>query len=185
MLFTHFGITGPIVLSLSDKASLWLSQGHPVEATLDMKPALTQEVLDKRVLRDLEKHHLKQMAGALCELLPHRMIDVVLSLSGIPRDLPVSELKKAQRVLLVQTMKCMKLTIMGTRPIDEAIVTAGGISVKEVNPSTMESKKVAGLYFAGEVLDIHAFTGGYNLQAAFSTGHLAAEHAAAPWTTAD
>ena len=178
MLFTHFGITGPIVLSLSDKASLWLSQGHPVEATLDLKPALTQEVLDKRVLRDLEKHHLKQMAGALVELLPHRMIDVVLSLAGIPRDLPVSEFKKAQRASLVQTMKSMKLTITGTRPIEEAIVTAGGISVKEVNPSTMESKKVAGLYFAGEVLDIHAFTGGYNLQAAFSTGHLAAESAA-------
>ena len=185
MLFTHFGITGPIVLSLSDKASLWLSQGHPVEATLDLKPALTQEILDKRVLRDLEKHHLKQMAGALVELLPHRMIDVVLSLAGIPRDLPVSELKKAQRASLVQTMKSMKLTITGTRPIEEAIVTAGGISVKEVNPSTMESKKVAGLYFAGEVLDIHAFTGGYNLQAAFSTGHLAAESAVASLVTRD
>ncbi len=174
MLFTHFGITGPIVLSLSDKASLWISQGHPVSAAIDLKPALTQEVLDKRVLRDLEKHHLKQMAGALAELLPHRLIDVVLELAGIPRDLPVSELKKAQRVSLVQTMKSMKLTITGTRPIEEAIVTAGGISVKEVNPSTMESKKVKGLYFAGEVLDIHAFTGGYNLQAAFSTGHMAA-----------
>lgn len=174
MLFTHFGITGPIVLSLSDKASLWLSQGHEVTGSIDLKPALTQEVLDKRVLRDLEKHHLKQMAGALQELMPHRMIDVVLELAGIPRDLPVSELKKAQRVSLVQTMKSMKLTITGTRPIEEAIVTAGGVSVKEVNPSTMESKKVKHLYLAGEVLDIHAFTGGYNLQAAFSTGHMAA-----------
>ncbi len=179
MLFTHFGITGPIVLSLSDKASQWISQGHAVSAAIDLKPALTQEVLDKRVLRDLEKHHLKQMAGALAELLPHRLIDVVLTLSGIPRELPVSELKKAQRMSLVQTMKSMKLTITGTRPIEEAIVTAGGISVKEVNPSTMESKKVKGLYFAGEVLDIHAFTGGYNLQAAFSTGHMAALSAAA------
>ena len=179
MLFTHFGITGPIVLSLSDKASQWISQGHAVSAVIDLKPALTQEVLDKRVLRDLEKHHLKQMAGALAELLPHRLIDVVLTLSGIPRELPVSELKKAQRISLVQTMKSMKLTITGTRPIEEAIVTAGGISVKEVNPSTMESKKVKGLYFAGEVLDIHAFTGGYNLQAAFSTGHMAALSAAA------
>ena len=179
MLFTHFGITGPIVLSLSDKASQWISQGHAVSAVIDLKPALTQEVLDKRVLRDLEKHHLKQMAGALAELLPHRLIDVVLHLAGIPRELPVSELKKAQRMSLVQTMKSMKLTITGTRPIEEAIVTAGGISVKEVNPSTMESKKVKGLYFAGEVLDIHAFTGGYNLQAAFSTGHMAALSAAA------
>ena len=177
MLFTHFGITGPIVLSLSDKASLWLSQGHAVTGAIDLKPALTQEVLDKRVLRDLEKHHLKQMAGALQELMPHRMIDVVLKLAGIPRELPVSELKKAQRVALVQTMKAMKLTITGTRPIEEAIVTAGGVSVKEVNPSTMESKKVKHLYLAGEVLDIHAFTGGYNLQAAFSTGHMAAVNA--------
>lgn len=174
MLFTHFGITGPIVLSLSDKASLWLSQGHAVTGAIDLKPALTQEVLDKRVLRDLEKHHLKQMAGALQELMPHRMIDVVLDLAGIPRDLPVSELKKAQRLSLVQTMKSMKLTITGTRPIEEAIVTAGGVTVKEVNPSTMESKKIPHLYLAGEVLDIHAFTGGYNLQAAFSTGHMAA-----------
>ena len=178
MLFTHFGITGPIVLSLSDKASLWLSQEHEVKGAIDLKPALTQEVLDKRVLRDLEKHHLKQMAGALQELMPHRMIDVVLKLAGIPRDLPVSELKKAQRVALVQTMKSMKLSITGTRPIEEAIVTAGGVSVKEVNPSTMESKKVKHLYLAGEVLDIHAFTGGYNLQAAFSTGHMAALSAA-------
>lgn len=178
MLFTHFGITGPIVLSLSDKASLWLSQEHEVKGSIDLKPALTQEVLDKRVLRDLEKHHLKQMAGSLQELMPHRMIDVVLKLAGIPRDLPVSELKKAQRVALVQTMKSMKLSITGTRPIEEAIVTAGGVSVKEVNPSTMESKKVKNLYLAGEVLDIHAFTGGYNLQAAFSTGHMAALSAA-------
>ena len=178
MLFTHFGITGPIVLSLSDKASLWLSQEHEVKGAIDLKPALTQEVLDKRVLRDLEKHHLKQMAGSLQELMPHRMIDVVLKLAGIPRDLPVSELKKAQRVALVQTMKSMKLSITGTRPIEEAIVTAGGVSVKEVNPSTMESKKVKNLYLAGEVLDIHAFTGGYNLQAAFSTGHMAALSAA-------
>ena len=178
MLFTHFGITGPIVLSLSDKASLWLSREHEVKGAIDLKPALTQEVLDKRVLRDLEKHHLKQMAGSLQELMPHRMIDVVLKLAGIPRDLPVSELKKAQRVALVQTMKSMKLSITGTRPIEEAIVTAGGVSVKEVNPSTMESKKVKHLYLAGEVLDIHAFTGGYNLQAAFSTGHMAALSAA-------
>ena len=104
----------------------------------------------------------------------HRMIDVVLNLAGISRNLPVSELKKADRVKLVQTLKALPLTITGTQPIEEAIVTAGGISVKEVNPSTMESKIVQNLYLAGEVLDIHAFTGGYNLQAAFSTGHLAA-----------
>lgn len=174
MLFTHFGISGPIVLSLSDKVSLWLSQGHSVKGSIDLKPALTQEVLDKRVLRDLEKYQKRQMAGALQDLMLHRMIDVVLNLAGISRDLPVSELKKADRVKLVQTLKALPLTITATRPIEEAIVTAGGISVKEVNPSTMESKIVQNLYLAGEVLDIHAFTGGYNLQAAFSTGHLAA-----------
>lgn len=174
MLFTHFGISGPIVLSLSDKVSLWLSQGHSVKGSIDLKPALTREVLDKRVLRDLEKYQKRQMAGALQDLMLHRMIDVVLNLAGIPRDLPVSDLKKADRLKLVETLKAMPLTITGTRPIEEAIVTAGGISVKEVNPSTMESKLIQNLYFAGEVLDIHAFTGGYNLQAAFSTGHLAA-----------
>lgn len=174
MLFTHFGISGPIVLSLSDRASLWLSQGHEVKGTIDLKPALMQEILDKRVLRDFEKFHLKQMAGALQELLPHRMIDVVLSLAGIPRELPVSDLKKGQRLALVQTMKALPVTVTATRPIEEAIVTAGGISVKEINPSTMESKKAGHLYFAGEVMDIHAFTGGYNLQAAFSTGYTAA-----------
>lgn len=174
MLFTHFGISGPIVLSLSDKVSLWLSQGHEVKGSIDLKPALTREVLDKRVLRDLEKYQKRQMAGALQDLLLHRMIDVVLNLAGIPRDLPVSDLKKADRLKLVETLKAMPLSITGTRPIEEAIVTAGGISVKEVNPSTMESKLIQNLYFAGEVLDIHAFTGGYNLQAAFSTGHLAA-----------
>ena len=106
--------------------------------------------------------------------MPHRMIDVILSLAGIERDLTVSDLKKAQRIALVKTMKAMPLTVTGTRPILEAIVTAGGVSVKEINPSTMESKVVKKLYMAGEVLDVHAFTGGYNLQAAFSTGHLAA-----------
>ncbi len=174
MLFTHFGISGPIVLSLSDKVSLWLSQGHSVKGSIDLKPALTREVLDKRVLRDLEKYQKRQMAGALQDLMLHRMTDVVLNLAGIPRDLPVSDLKKADRLKLVETLKAMPLTITGTRPIEEAIVTAGGISVKEVNPSTLESKLIQNLYFAGEVLDIHAFTGGYNLQAAFSTGHLAA-----------
>lgn len=174
MIFTHFGISGPIVLSLSDKVSLWISQGHAVKGAIDLKPALTRDVLDKRVLRDLEKYHLKQMAGALVDLMPHRMIDTILALAEIPRDLPVSELKKGQRLALVQAMKKMPLTIVGTRPISEAIVTAGGVSVKEVNPSTMESKIIKHLYLAGEVLDIHAYTGGYNLQAAFSTGHLAA-----------
>ena len=174
MLFTHFGVSGPIVLSLSDKVSLWLSQGHGVKGAIDLKPALSLEVLDKRLLRDFEKYHLKQMASALVDLMPHRMIDVVLRLSSIPRDLPVSDLKKGDRLKLAGILKHLPLTITGTRPLSEAIVTAGGVSVKEINPSTMESKICKHVYMAGEVLDIHAFTGGYNLQAAFSTGHLAA-----------
>ncbi len=178
MLFTHFGISGPIVLTQSDQVSLWLSQGHPVTGSIDLKPALTEEMLDKRLLRDLEKFHLKQMGNAMQELMPHRLIDVVLALSDIPGDLPVAELKKAQRVRLRQVIKKLPLTITATRPIEEAIVTAGGISTKEINSSTMESKLVKGLYLAGEVIDVHAFTGGYNLQAAFSTGRMAALSAA-------
>ena len=174
MLFTHFGVSGPIVLSLSDKVSLWTMQGHKVKGEIDLKPALSEEVLDKRVLRDFEKYHLKQMAGAMSDLMPQRMIEVILRLAGIPKELPVSELRKGDRLKLVHMMKHMPLSINGTRPIAEAIVTAGGVSVKEVNPSTMESKILSRLYLAGEVLDVHAFTGGYNLQAAFSTGHLAA-----------
>lgn len=174
MLFTHFGVSGPIVLSLSDKVSLWLSQGHEVKGAIDLKPALSLDVLDKRLIRDFEKYHLKQMASALVDLMPHRMINVVLSLADIPRDLPVSDLKKGDRLRLAGMLKHLPLTITGTRPLAEAIVTAGGISVKEINPSTMESKICKHVYMAGEVLDIHAFTGGYNLQAAFSTGHLAA-----------
>lgn len=178
MIFTHFGISGPIVLSLSDQASLWLSQGHEVTGEIDLKPALSEEVLDKRILRDLAKYHLKQMRNALQELMPQRLIDVILAMSDISPQLPVSELTKHQRANLRYAIKHMPLAVTGTRPIEEAIVTAGGVSVKEIRSSTMESKLVKGLYFAGEVMDIHAYTGGYNLQAAFSTGYTAAEHAA-------
>ena len=178
MIFTHFGISGPIVLSQSDMVTLWLSQGYPVTGYIDLKPALTEEVLDQRILRDLQKFRLKQMSNALSELLPRRLIDVVMKLSDIPAEIPAAALKKAQRIHLRQTIKKLPLTITKARPIEEAIVTAGGISTKEVNSSTMESKIVRGLYLAGEVLDVHAFTGGYNLQAAFSMGRMAALSAA-------
>lgn len=177
MIFTHFGISGPIVLSLSDKVSAWLSQGHPVSAEINLKPALSEEVLDKRILRDLEKFHLKQMGNALAELLPSRLIAVILHMSDIDPAFPVSELTKGKRMNLRYALQHMPLTVTATRPIEEAIVTAGGVSVKEIQSSTMESKKVKGLYFAGEVMDIHAFTGGFNMQAAFSTGYVAAENA--------
>lgn len=177
MLFTHFGISGPIVLSLSDTASLLLQKEDSLKAYIDLKPALSQEVLDKRILRDFEKFRLKQISTVMKELLPSKMIDAVLEISGVSLDLVVSEVKKAQRLSLVRTIKAFPLTIIDTRPIEEAIVTAGGVSIKEVNSSTMESKKVKNLYFAGEVLDIHAFTGGFNIQAAFSTGYTAAMNA--------
>ncbi len=177
MMFTHFGVTGPIVLMLSDDVSKWLQQGHSVVGEINLKPALSEEVLDKRILRDLAKFHLKQMGNALGELMPARLIQVILKLSDIPSDLPVAELTKHQRMNLRYAIQHMPLTITGTRPIDEAIVTAGGVSVKEIQSSTMESKKVQGLYFAGEVMDIHAYTGGFNIQAAFSTGWVAAESA--------
>lgn len=177
MMFTHFGVTGPIVLMLSDDVSKWLQQGHSVTGEINLKPALSEEVLDKRILRDLAKFHLKQMGNALGELMPARLIQVILKLSDIPTDLPVAELTKHQRMNLRYAIQHMPLTITGTRPIDEAIVTAGGVSVKEIQSATMESKKVQGLYFAGEVMDIHAYTGGFNIQAAFSTGWVAAESA--------
>lgn len=178
MIFTHFGISGPIVLTQSDVVTLWLSQGYQVTGYIDLKPALTEEVLDQRILRDLQKFRLKQMGNALSELLPRRLIDAVMKLADIPAEIPAAALKKAQRIHLRQTIKKLPLTITKARPIEEAIVTAGGISTKEVNSSTMESKIVRGLYLAGEVLDVHAFTGGYNLQAAFSMGRMAALSAA-------
>lgn len=184
MIFTHFGISGPIVLTQSDVVTLWLSQGYQVTGYIDLKPALTEEVLDQRILRDLQKFRLKQMGNALSELLPRRLIDAVMKLADIPAEIPAAALKKAQRIHLRQTIKKLPLTITKARPIEEAIVTAGGISTKEVNSSTMESKIVRGLYLAGEVLDVHAFTGGYNLQAAFSMGRMAALSAAGDKTDA-
>ena len=178
MIFTHFGVSGPIVLMLSDVVSLWLSEGHAVTGEINLKPALSEEVLDDRLLRDLAKYHAKQMKNALVDLLPHRMIAPILRLSDIAEDLPVSDLSRHHRANLRYTLQHLPLTISGTRPIEEAIVTAGGVSVKEIDASTMESKLTSGLYFAGEVTDIHAYTGGYNLQAAFSMGYVAATEAA-------
>lgn len=178
MLFTHFGITGPVVLSLSDKVSLWLTQGHEVAGEIDLKPALDEGTLDRRLVRDFTKFHARKMSGAMEELLPRRLIEAVLEAAGIEKDSAAAELTKAKRLALVHTLKHLPLVITGTRPIEEAIVTAGGVSTKEIHSATMESKLVRRLYFAGEVMDIHGFTGGYNLQAAFSTGHVAAVSAA-------
>lgn len=173
VLFTHFGISGPTILKLSDLVSEALAKSEMVEVEIDCKPALLEMELDARILRDLQKHRLKKMENALQELLPQRMISVVLRLAGIEKDIQAAALTKEKRRKLVDSIKRMRIRIQTTRPIQEAIVTAGGVHVGDVNPKTLESKRTKGIYFAGEVMDIHAYTGGYNLQAAFSTGYVA------------
>ena len=171
MLFTHFGISGPIVLSLSSLLNdLPL---HEVRLSIDLKPALDEEVLDARLLRDFAADKNKQMQNVLRQLLPHRMILPVLARAGIEPTCPVHSLEKRERAALVQALKRFEVVPVSLRPMEEGIVTAGGIDIKEIDPKTMQSKKVAGLYFAGEVLDVDAFTGGFNLQIAFSTGYAA------------
>ena len=174
MLFTHFGISGPLVLS----ASSYIRKMGKVEytAVIDLKPALNEEQLDKRILRDFEGQQNKDFANSLDALLPKSMIPVIIGMSGIDPHIKVNQISREQRTELVKLLKNFTLHITGFRPIEEAIITSGGISVKEINPSTMESKLVSGLYFAGEIIDVDAFTGGFNLQIAFSTGFLAGEN---------
>ena len=175
MLFTHFGISGPLVLS----ASSYIRKMGKVEytAVIDLKPALDEEQLDKRILRDFEGQQNKDFANSLDALLPKSMIPVIIGMSGIDPHIKVNQISREQRIGLVKLLKNFTLHITGFRPIEEAIITSGGISVKEINPSTMESKLVSGLFFAGEIIDVDAFTGGFNLQIAFSTGFLAGENA--------
>lgn len=171
MMFTHYGVTGPIILSMSRMASEYLADdSHFVELSLNLKPALSQEKLDARVQRDFEKYQRKQLDNALVDLLPHKLIAPVLDSAFLAADKPVHQITLEERHRLVETLQDLTLVIAGTRPLAEAIVTVGGVSVKEINPKTMESKLVPGLYFAGEVTDVDAYTGGYNLQAAFSMG---------------
>lgn len=170
LLFTHFGISGPMALS----ASAHLKEGQSYTVQLDLKPALDEGKLDTRFLRDFEKYSNRSMENALADLYPHSMIPVILRKSNIPLDLKAHSLTKAQRRELLLQTKAFTLPILGTRPVEEAIITRGGISVKEVDPKTMESKLVKGLYFAGEILDCDAYTGGFNLQIAWSTAYAAA-----------
>lgn len=170
MLFTHYGVSGPIVLTLSRQAAQLLHQGRFVELVIDLKPALTMEQLDARILRDFEKYQRKEIKNAMKDLLPGRLIEPILDASYIDPERMVNTITKAERHALAMALKGLIITVTKTRPIAEAIVTAGGVSVKEINPKTMESKQVENLYFAGEVVDVDAFTGGYNLQAAFSMG---------------
>ena len=171
MLFTHFGVSGPLILS----ASSYYAEVPPDRAALliDLKPALSAEQLDKRLLRDFDENRGRQFKNALGELFPAKLIPVMIKLSGIRPEKRVNEITKQERRAFAELMKSLPLTITGTRGFSEAVITKGGVSVKEVNPSTMESKKMKGLYFAGEVLDLDAMTGGFNLQIAWSTGHLA------------
>ena len=169
MMFTHFGITGPLVLS----ASSYLKNPKGVEAVLDLKPALTMEQLDKRLLREFEDNKNKQFKNSINSLFPAKLIPVMLSLSGINPDKKVNEISKEERKFFAELIKGLPMTITGTRDFKEAIITRGGVSVKDINPSTMESKKIKDLYFAGEVLDVDGLTGGFNLQIAWSTGALA------------
>lgn len=171
MLFTHFGVSGPVILSASRHI---LEYGYKnVRLVIDLKPALDEETLDNRIQRDFEKFSRKQFKNALDELLPQKLIPVILELSGIPREKAVNQITREERRRLVKLLKGLELGIEGSRPIEEAIVTAGGIDTDEINPSTMESKRVKGLFFAGEIIDIDAYTGGFNLTIAFSTGYLA------------
>ncbi|SHK44080.1 hypothetical protein SAMN05216582_10473 [Selenomonas ruminantium] len=170
MMFTHFGVTGPIILSLSRAATEALANDAFVELELNLKPALAEDVLDARLQRDFAKYQRKQLGNAMVDLLPHKLIEPVLDAAFLEMDKPVHQITVEERHRLGQTLQHLPLTITKARPIAEAIVTAGGISVKEINPKTMESKLIKGLYFAGEVVDVDAYTGGYNLQAAFSMG---------------
>ena len=177
MLFTHFGVSGPMILSASASIKQSLIK-QPLDMYIDLKPALTQEALDKRLLREFEEAKNKQFKNSINKLLPAKMIPVIIELSGIDPDKKVNEISKEERNRLLMLFKKLPVTLNGPRGYNEAIITKGGIKVKEINPSTMESKLVNGLYFAGEVLDLDAYTGGFNLQIAWSTGYLAGTSAA-------
>ena len=177
MLFTHFGVTGPIILQLSRRASELLRDGKKdIELRLNLKPALTHEKLRERVDRDFAAYEQKHLHNGMIDLLPKRLIDIVLNAAGLAPERVVGQISSKERERLVRVLQALPLTIMGTRPIAEAIVTAGGVATHEINPRTMESKIVKHLYFVGELVDVDAYTGGYNLQAAFSMGHAAGCH---------
>lgn len=179
MLFTHFGLSGPIILSMSRDIGEHLHKtGRKVRITIDLKPALTWEQVEARLQRDLDRYARRHFANSLDDLLPRKLIPVIVSLSGIDPHQESGQIKREQRRRLAELLKALPVTITATRPIAEAIVTAGGIDTKEVNPRTMESRLHPNLFFAGEVLDVDGYTGGFNLQAAFSTGYLAGKHSA-------
>ena len=176
MLFTHYGVTGPVILSASSIVGKKLKE-HPLTLHIDLKPALTEEQLDKRVLREFEANHNRQFKNAVDSLFPAKLKPVIVELSGIPEEKKVNEVTKEERLRFVRMIKDFSMTLTAMRGYNEAIITKGGVSVKEIDPGTMESRLVNRLYFAGEVLDLDAVTGGYNLQIAWSTGYLAGMNA--------
>ena len=177
MLFTHFGVSGPVILSASSYITNALRDGERFVLHIDLKPALSPEKLDERILRDFSENINKNFENSISKLFPLRLIPVIIKRSGIDPHKKVNSISKKERERLISVTKDLSFTITGTRDFNEAIITQGGISVKDINPKTMESKKVKGLYFAGEVLDIDAKTGGFNLQLAFSTGYAAGRYA--------
>ncbi len=178
MLFTHFGVSGPIILSLSNVAADALAEGKDVELHIDLKPALSNEKLDARIQRDFKEYSRKQLANGMKDLLPQRLIPVVCDMAFLDEEKFINQISRAERQRLLEALKNFVVPINATRPIAEAIVTQGGVDIKEIDPKTMMSKLVNGLFFAGEVMDVDGYTGGYNLQAAFSSGHAAGEAAA-------
>jgi predicted Rossmann fold flavoprotein len=171
MIFTHYGISGPIVLSMSNY--LHRSSNEKIHLFIDLKPALDDNKLDARILRDFDLYNNKQIKNSLNDLLPQKLIPIVINISQIDPDKTVNQIMKEERTRLLNTIKKFPITFKSFRPIEEAIITSGGISVKDINPSTMESKILPNLYFTGEIIDVDAVTGGFNLQIAYSTGYLA------------
>lgn len=181
MLFTHFGVSGPTILSGSAHLLRYPSikekmENEKIVLNIDLKPALSEEKLDNRVQRDFEKFKNKEIQNGLQELLPQKMILPILELAQIKINKQINSITKEERMKLVKLIKKFPITIENFRPIEDAIVTAGGVSIKEINPKTMESKLIEGLYFAGEVIDVDAYTGGFNLQIAYSTGFTAGKN---------
>ena len=178
MLFTHFGVSGPIILSGSAHLVRYknieeLFKNNSIKLKIDLKPALTEEQLDARILRDYEQEKNKEFKNSLDNLLPKKMIPYIINVSNIALNKKVNSITKEERQHLVKLLKELTITVNGFRTIEEAVITSGGISIKEINPSTMESKIIKGLYFAGEIIDVDAYTGGFNLQIAYSTGYTA------------
>lgn len=179
MLFTHFGVSGPIILSMSRSIGDYLrTTQQPVKLNIDLKPALTNEQLDARLQRDLNKSARRQFKNSLHELLPRKLIPVIIALSSIDPEKECHQITRVERLSLLSLLKALPVEITATRPIAEAIVTAGGVDVREIEPRSMQSRIAQGVYFAGEILDVDGYTGGFNLQAAFSTGYLAGKKAA-------